>query len=136
MSDTLRDVVELLNGDGEPLAGFEGDATEAEAMATLRPSWKPYCIVSDWMLIEIEVTDEFRESLACDGLQPCVRYASNVLSHSFNERLAGDWVRSTFQRSFSDGFVFETRNTVYILMGKGLRKNASIQTVSAIVELY
>lgn len=135
MSNTLRDVVELLNGDGEPLAGFAGDVAEAEAMVILRPSWKPYCIVSDWMIIEIAVTDEFRESLAGDGLQPCVLYASSVLSHSSNTRLAGEWVRSTFQRSF-DGFVFETRNTIYILIGKGLRKNASIQTVSAIVELH
>lgn len=135
ISDTLRDVAELLNGEGESLAGFAGDVAEAEAMVILRPSWKPYCIVRDWMLIEIAVTEEFRESLAGDGLQPYVLYASNVLSHSCNKRLTGDWVRSTFQRSF-DGSVFETRNTVYILLGEGLRKKARIETVMSIVGLY
>lgn len=136
MSDVLKDVVELLNGDGDSLTGFEGDADEAVAMAIRRPSWKPYCSVKEWTLIEIQVTEEFRESLASDGLQPVVLYASTVLSHSFNKRLAGDWVRSTYQRAFTEGVVFETRNTIYILMGKGLRKKASIQTVMAIVELY
>ncbi|NVZ35528.1 hypothetical protein HX779_26400 [Pseudomonas sp. A4002] len=135
MIDALRDVAELLNGEGESLAGFAGDVAEAEAMVILHPSWKPYCIVRDWMLIEIAVTDEFRQSLAGDGLQPYVLYASNVLSHSCNKRLTGDWVRSTFQRSF-EGSVFETHNTVYILLGEGLRKKARIETVMAIVGLY
>lgn len=96
MSDTLRDVAELLSGEGERLGGFAGDAAEAKAMVILRPPWKPYCIVRDWMLIEIAVADEFRESLAGDGLQPYVLYASNVLSHSMNKRLAGDWFDQLF----------------------------------------
>lgn len=136
MSDGLRDIVELFSNGGEQLVGFEGDAGQAEAEAISRRSWKPYCVVREWMLIEIEVTDEYRESLAGDGLRPCVLYASNVLAHSANKRQVGDWIRSTFQRSLTDGYVFETRNTLYILTGLGQRKKASLETVMAIVNLY
>ncbi len=136
MNNILSDVVELLNGDGETLAGFAGDVVQAEAEAIVRFSGRPYCIVKDWIHIEIEVTDDYRNSLADDGLQPCVLYAANVMLHSANKRQVGDWVRSTFQRSLADGYVFETRNTTYILLGPGHRKKARIQTVMAITDLY
>lgn len=128
--------MELFSSDGEHLLGLKGDAGQAETEAISRRSWKPYCFVREWMLIEIEVTNEYRESLAGDGLQPCVLYASSVLAHSANRWQIGDWVRSTFQRSFTDGYVFETRNTLYILTGPGQRKKSNLQTVMSIVDLY
>ncbi|WP_460044598.1 DUF6957 family protein [Pseudomonas sp. S2_H01] len=134
MNDVLHDVVELLNGPGEAMVGFNGSEDQAEAAAILLSNGKQYCLVRDWMIIEIEVTDAFRESLAQDGLEPYVLYAGKVVCHSTMKRQRNDWVRSTFQRSLREGYVFETRNTAYLLFGAGQRKKARAETVMAIVE--
>lgn len=133
MTDILTSVVELLTGEGEPVQGFEGDFHHAEAYAILHYASRPYCLVKDWIIVEVSVTDDMRKSLAADGLEPYVLYASNVVIHSTGKRNAGDWVRSTFQRPVNPDHIFQTRNTTYVLMGPGQRKRASAQTLLAIV---
>ncbi|MEB0007894.1 hypothetical protein QN412_13750 [Pseudomonas sp. RTB3] len=134
MTSELQEVTELLFGAGEPALGFEDDQVQAEAEAILRSFGKAYCLVKNWILIEVEVSDGYRDALEADGFSPHVLYAANVVLHSAGKRSSGDWVRSTFQRAFSLGYVFETRNTIYLLMGAGLQKKASPKTVLAIVE--
>jgi hypothetical protein len=134
MTDVLQAVTELLYGPGEPLYGFDGDEAQAEAEAILNFTGKPYCLIRDWIIVEVEVDDNYRDELAAAGFEPNVVYASNVRIHSAGKRRQGDWVRSTFQRSFTLGYFFETKNTVYLLMGVGFRKKASAQTVLSIVE--
>jgi hypothetical protein len=133
MTDILQQVAALLDGSGEPAQGFDEGEVEAEAEAIMSFSGRPYCLVRAWSIIEVDVSEDYKASLATDGLSPFVLYASDVVLHSSGKRSPGDWVRSTFQRSFTSGFLFETRNTTYVLMGPGLRKKASIQAVLAIV---
>ncbi len=45
----------------------------------------------------------------------------------------GNWVRSTMAISFQDGYLFETKNTVYVLAGDGDEKSANL---AAILSLY
>ncbi len=130
----VRAVVELLSKNGETMEGFSGSEAHAEAEAILRFDGKPYCVVTDWILVEVEVPDGYQASLAKDGLSPYVLYASRVVTHSAGKRQPGDWVRSTFQRSFTEGCWFETRNTHYMLVGPGLRKKTQPEVILAIVE--
>lgn len=130
MTVSLQEVAELLYGDGEPASGFGKGLPEAEAIINF--SGRPYCLVRDWIIIEVEVPDDYRASLAADRLAPNVLYASDVVLHSAGKRQSGDWVRSTFQRSFTQGYLFETKNTTYVLIGPGLRKKGSVQVVMAI----
>jgi hypothetical protein len=132
MSDILAQVVELLSLDGKRISGFEGDVAHAEAEAILSCRGGRYCLVRDWIIIRVNVPAEFRTSLADDGLEPVVLYASDVVLHSANTRQPGDFVRTTFSLSAPDGHVFRTRNTTYVLMGPGLMKEANMQTVMAI----
>lgn len=133
MTDNLSAVVELLNGDGEPVQGLEGDIHFAEAYAIFHFNQRPYCLVKDWIIVEIDVPEAYRAALATDGLKPYVLYASNVILHSAGKRNAGDWVRSTLQQPVATDHVFQTRNTSYILMGPGQRKRACADTILAIV---
>lgn len=119
MSATIKTVVELLTSVGTPLHGFTGSVEEAAA--TVAGRRKPVCIVAEWRIIEVQVDEGFRQSLAKDGLSPQIVYASNVLFHSQRKRDRGDWVRTTFMKSFTDGFLFESVNTLYVLMGPGTR---------------
>jgi len=132
MTATLEDVLELLNGEAEVIQGFEGDEAQAEAESIINYRGKPYCIVRNWTLVDIDVTDTYRADLAGDGLEPIVLYASDVLIHSAGKRDRGNWVRSTFQLCFQMGYLFETQNTCYLLLGPGRRKRAHVQTVMAI----
>jgi len=134
MADLLSAVAELLSGNGEPVLGFDGNDVEAEAEAILNCSGRQYCLVRDWIIVEVEVHDEYRASLAAHGLAPNILYASEVVLHSSGKRRAGDWLRSTFQRSSSAGYLFKTKNTTYVLIGSGLRKKASAETVLAIIK--
>jgi hypothetical protein len=134
MTDVLQAVTELLYGPGEPLYGFDGDEAQAEAEAILNFNGKPYCLVKNWIIVQVEVEDSLRRELADEGFEPAVLYASSVRIHSAGKRRVGDWVRSTFQRSFRAGYVFETKNTTYLLMGDGFRKRATAKTVLSIVE--
>lgn len=126
------ELVELLHGGGEPMNGFGKDVWEAEVEALLNFPDKPFCIVKGWRIIEIDVDESYRDSLKSDGLAPCVLYASEVVVHSNGKRTKGDWVRSTFQRSFTHGFLFESGNTVYVLLGRGVRKRGSARAVMEI----
>jgi len=126
------ELVELLHGGGEPMNGFGKEIWEAEVEALLTFPHKPFCIVRDWRVIEIDVEKQYRESLLNDGFAPNVLYAKEVLVHSSGKRRKGDWVRSTFQRSLTQGYLFETRNTVYVLLGRGVRKKGSARAVMSI----
>lgn len=133
MANILSEVAALLDGSGVPAQGFDEGQVEAEVEAIMSFSGLPYCLVRAWSIIEVEVTEDYRASIAADGMSPHVLYAADVVLHSGGKRSPGDWVRSTFQRSFTKGFLFETKNTTYLLMGPGLRKKASVEAILAIV---
>lgn len=134
MSEILTAVTELLYGPGETIRGFDGNEAQAEAEAILNFNGKAYCVVKQWILVEIDVDDNYRRELANAGFSPCVLYASDVRVHSAGKRQAGDWVRSTFQRAFRLGYLFETKNTTYLLAGNGQRKKVSAKTILSIIE--
>lgn len=125
------ELVELLHG-GEGINGFAKEIWEAEVEALLNFPDKPFCIVKGWRIIELDVDESYRASLLSDGLTPYVLYAKEVIIHSTGKRRRGDWVRSTFQRSLTLGYLFETSNTVYVLLGRGVRKKGSARAVMAI----
>jgi len=132
MNDGLSELKELLHGGGEPLQGFTKDLGGAEREAIKAFPHKPYCVVRDWRIIEVEVDDDYRASLADDGLSPHVLYAAHVMLHSSGKRQGGDWVRSTFQRSLTNGYLFESVNSIYVLMGPGVLKKGSGRAVLSI----
>ncbi|WP_426119554.1 DUF6957 family protein [Pseudomonas sp. DSP3-2-2] len=86
----------------------------------------------NWRLIEVQVVDAYKAALASEGLSPFAVYASDVVLHSARKRQPGDWVRPTFQRSLTKGFLFESVNTIYVLLGEGMRIKGSAKAVLSI----
>ncbi|MDZ7888331.1 MAG: hypothetical protein U5M72_03345 [Pseudomonas sp.] len=41
-------------------------------------------------------------------------------------------MRTSYLHAFHDGFMFQTINTTYILLGDGVRKHASLESVGRI----
>jgi hypothetical protein len=124
-----KETAELLYGSGKPLAGSE-DSDEAliELVKTRFPN-KPYCLVEDWIIARVEVTEDELKKIHAEGQLPIVLFADNVIFDSQRRFDVGDWVRSTFATSFQDGFLFETRNTMYVLCGNGHEKSVGLKTI-------
>ena len=119
----------LLSGPGEPRHGSKD--TEEILMGLMQALYprKPYCLVQDWTIFHVEVTDEELSKVRAAGQLPIILFAHNVRFDSERRFDVGDWMRSTFAISFEEGFLFETRNTVYVLCGDGHEKPASLKTI-------
>jgi hypothetical protein len=83
-------------------------------------------VVKQWILIDLTVTPDEKEKLTSLRLLPMTLFAHEVVLDSKGRFQPGMWVRSNFGKSLTEGCMFETKSTVYLLLGSGLRKNASI----------
>lgn len=119
----------LLGGPGSPLQGStDPDEVLISLVQALFPR-KPYCLVEDWTIFNVEVTGDELQKTHAAGKLPLVLFAHNVRFDSERRFDVGDWVRSTMAVSFQDGFLFETWNTVYVLVGPGHEKTVSLETI-------
>ncbi|UVM36134.1 hypothetical protein LOY28_15440 [Pseudomonas sp. B21-017] len=120
---------ELLGDPGEPRQGpMDADEILIGLVQALYPR-KPYCLVENWTIFKVDVTEEELNKIHAAGQLPMILFAHNVRFDSERRFDVGDWMRSTFAVSFEEGFLFETRNTVYVLKGPGHEKAASLKTV-------
>jgi hypothetical protein len=127
--DELKAVTELLYAPGISMLGHE--MSEAEAIARVRKRFPKakYCVVRNWIWIDLDLPDLVREELISTQRQPVMLYAHQVVCDSQGRFDRGDWVRSSPLLRFTHGMFFETSNSVYVLVGHGVRKRASLSTV-------
>ena len=123
---TLEEISQLFYGAGEEVAGWEDSQEDLISLAAKAFPGKAFCIVRQWILIDLTVNSDEKEKLTGLGLLPATLYAHEVVFDSRNRFQPGMWVRSNFGVSFSEGCMFETKSTVYLLWGSGLRKEASV----------
>lgn len=126
---TLDAVTQLLHGDGVTMLGHDIDDNDAIEYVRERSPKKPFCLVRQWIWIDLDMPDSVRDKLISEGLQPVMIYSHQVVFDSTGRFNPGDWVRSTPLLNFTDGCFFETRNTIYVLLGHGIRKSAELSTV-------
>ena len=123
---TLEEVSQLLYGAGEEVVGWEGSQEDLISLAAKMFPGKAFCVVKQWILIDLTVTPVEREKLTSLGLLPATLFAHEIVLDSKGRFQPAMWVRSNFGKSFTEGCMFETKSTVYLLLGSGLRKEASI----------
>jgi len=123
---------DLLGDPGVVTSGSDLSLEDVLAHAKARYRWMPCCVVEDWVIFDVVVTEDELAKVRAAGCLPMIVYAHNV-RHDDNRRFEpGHWVRSTIATEFSEGFLFVTRNTVYVLKGNGYRKSASLKAIYAI----
>ena len=123
---TLEEVSQLLYGAGEEVVGWEGSQEDLISLAAKTFPGKAFCVVKQWILIDLTVTPVEREKLTSLGLLPATLFAHEIVLDSKGRFQSGMWVRSNFGKSFTEGCMFETKSTVYLLCGSGLRKEANV----------
>ena len=110
-------------------AGTSLSRAEIEAMVAERFPRKAYCLVEDWLLFHVDEPPLSLERVRASGLEPMFMYAHCVIYDEQGRFPPGGWVRSTLCKTFDGVCMFETRNTVYVLMGQGREMTASLKTI-------
>ena len=126
MSASLEEIMSFLYGVGDFVEGWGGDEAELVHSAQQRFPGKPFCLVRRWILIDV-VANEGELSPA--GVPPMVIFAHEVVQDSRRRFDPGHWVRTTYAVSQPEHCMFETRSTVYLLLGDGYRKEATLDVV-------
>ena len=119
----------LLGDPGIGLMGSEIPVDEVIALARKRYKYHPLCAVEDWIILDAIVTDDERAKVAAAGCQPMFMFAHKGVDDEQRRFEPGHWVGSSMGTAFNDGFLFETRNSVYVLLGPGHRKSATIKEI-------
>ncbi len=132
--DAVGKVAALLYGSEELMPGIQMSWEQARerVVARDRSLWMPYCIVRDWIWIDLILTEEEQGILRSSGREAVMLCAHSVLFDSERRFDVGDWVRTTPLVSFSEGCFFQTLNTLYVLVGDGQRKQAELSTVMSL----
>ena len=119
----------LLGDPGIRLLGSELSLEEVLSEARKHYKHLPLCVVEEWIILDAIVTDDERAKVAAAGCQPMFLFAYKVVHDEQRRFEPGHWVRSSMGTTFKDGFLFATRNSVYVLLGPGHRKSSSIETI-------
>lgn len=126
---SLGQVVSGNTSQYDAVAGSGLSDDEAIALAKQLSPVKRYCLVKDWVLVDVTFS---RGERLPDGVKPRVLYSGSIIRDEACRFPVGGWVRSTFEVSFSRGCLFETRNTVYVLSGEGRRTTCDWQHLAAL----
>jgi len=102
---------------GASLVGSELSLEDAMSAARKRYKWMPLCAVEEWTILDAVVTDEERAKVTAAGCQPIFMFAHKVVHDEQRRFEPGHWVRSSMGTAFKEGYLFETRNTVYLCSG-------------------
>ena len=108
-----------------------GHAMAGETILALLDEHFParqFCLVRNWIWIDLDLPDDVREELINMRFQSVMLYGDVVID-SLGRFDEGDWLRSTPLVSFTQGCLFETRDTVYGLLGHGVRKSVALSTM-------
>lgn len=130
--DDLQAVSDLLYGPGEAMTGSTMTDEQALAFARERYVFSEFCLVRQWLWIDLDVTEAQRVDLEKTQRQPVILYAHGVVYDSARRWDVGDVVRTSPLSLFEEGFLFRTLNSTYLLLGDGQRKRASLETVGRI----
>lgn len=90
---------------------------------------KAYCLVKQWTIFRADVSEDDLVKIHAAGHLPLFVFAHKVIEDNRQRFQPGDWVRSSMCVSFDDGVMFETKNTIYVLMGPGHEKKADLKTI-------
>ncbi|WP_372828744.1 DUF6957 family protein [Pseudomonas aeruginosa] len=100
----------------EEKRGLQCSDEDAINYASYQNFHKPHCIVRDWQIVEVVNSPWIVES----GLQPYVIYIRNVIFDTKKRYQGACFIRTSPLVTMLSDFIFESNNTVYVLLGPGI----------------
>lgn len=136
MINELELVRERLYETAVPMAGIEMPWKQAleRLNASRQHCMATHYIVRDWLWVDVtSIPDVQHQQFRAAGLKPVVLVTRNVFFRSNRLFIFDDWVRSSLLVNFTEGCFFDTANSLYLLVGDGLRTSADLQTLLKLV---
>jgi hypothetical protein len=122
---------EVFYGPARILGGSRLEDDELIKLAREEFEGRPFCIVRNWMHIDLMLSDEQESQIRKQGLQPSVLYANQAVFDSEKRIATGNAFITGYQKDFH-GCFFESKDKLYILAGRGARKHVSVPAVAAL----
>ncbi|WP_426236542.1 DUF6957 family protein [Pseudomonas sp. TWP3-2] len=129
-ADLIEDV---LYGPAQMLGGSQLEDGELIQMAREEFEGRPFCIVRNWMLLDLLLAEAQEREVRKQGLQPTVLFINHAVFDSDTLVPTGDGLITGYQKDFH-GCFFESKDKLYILAGRGARKHVSVPAISALHE--
>jgi len=122
--DDLDRISDLLNALGNQceFGCAEADLESIKQSALQIKGAKNVRAVKNWTIWHLDVNESDANVLTKLGFQPQVMYSSNIVFDLHEPYLLGTCVRTTPLVKFTENCLFETKNTIYILVDRGTRK--------------
>lgn len=124
--------IQQMIGPSVVMSGCELELEEAIRVTREQFPESSFCIVSEWVWLDLEAPNLVIEKLAADGKKPTMLLVFNVLYDS-SSASGSHWFRSTPLIDFTNDMFFQTEAKLYVLLGHGRRKSMSL---SAVVRLF
>ncbi|MCF5714642.1 hypothetical protein ALQ33_03812 [Pseudomonas syringae pv. philadelphi] len=124
--------IQQMVGPSVLMPGVAIEFDEAVRVAEERFPGQSFCVVKEWVWLDLEAPRLVNEELAIEGKQPVMLLVFQVLFDSSTSS-KGHWFRTSPLIEFSDGMFFQTENKLYVLVGHGRRKSMSL---SAVIRLF
>jgi len=93
--------------------------------------YKKLCIVKNWQWWDLTLSDQDKKLFAQNGQVPALIKADTIIEDEADRFPRGGWVRTSPLVCFSESCIFETKNTLYLLVGNGSRKTVSLSAAVA-----
>lgn len=108
--------------DGDVLFGSDMTDEQAFVYAHLTFPHGRFCLVRHWTWVEFDMGTAGFARLRAQGIYPVMLYSSHVIFDGMQRWSEGSFVRTSALVGFRENFIFETRNTAYVLLGDGQRR--------------
>lgn len=124
-------VQDLIYGPGRILGGSRLGDDELIRLAREEFEGQPFCIVRNWMMLDLLLSEAQEREVRKQGLQPTVLFINHAVFDSEARVPTGDGFITGYQKDFH-GCFFESKDKLYILAGRGARKHASLPALEAL----
>lgn len=131
----LEQFSRLLNGDGDPSdLGCHGTVAELLARSHEIFPGVPVCVVRDWVWADISMSEELTALLrGTRNLEPAFLYSEGVQFDEKGRFWQGSVVRTSLLAQFKAPCFFRTRNTLYVMQGRGVRLSVEPDVFTSMV---
>lgn len=127
-------IEDVLYGPARMLGGSMLEDDELIKLACEEFEGQPFCVVRNWMILDLLLPEAQEREIRGQGLQASVLYVHQAVFDSDAQIAAGDRFVTGYKKDFH-GCFFESQDKLYILAGRGSRKYASLPAVQAL-EIY
>jgi hypothetical protein len=127
-------VVEALYGLARTLGGSRLENDALIRLAIDEFTGRRIFIVRQWMLLDVIAPDAHEQQIKKNGLIPTVLYADQIVYASDASIAINKRFITGYQKSFEACF-FESKDTLYILAGRGCRKHVSLPALIALQKI-